>query len=173
MAGNIASVALWCAATDFRTFLLSRIVGGLSEGNIQLATAIAADISDESQRGSTMAIVGACFSIAFTFGPALGAALANITTVAANPFATAAGFSLFLIVVETLYLYRYLPETSPIKSTTTPLNRTTKTTPSQAASNEYKTTNSPYAPPSATDKRTDWPRKLLDRLLPSCECSKL
>ncbi|KAL9005698.1 MAG: hypothetical protein Q9188_001511 [Gyalolechia gomerana] len=113
MAGNIASVAMWVAATDFRTFLASRVVGGLSEGNVQLATAIAADISDKEQRGSTMALVGACFSIAFTFGPALGAALANVTTVAANPFATAAGFSLLLIVVETLYLYQYLPETLP------------------------------------------------------------
>lgn len=113
MAGNIASVALWCAATDFRTFLLSRVVGGLSEGNVQLATAIAADISDESQRGSTMALVGACFSIAFTFGPALGAALANIPLVAANPFAAAACFSLLLILIETVYLYLYLPETRP------------------------------------------------------------
>lgn len=113
MAGNIASVALWVAATDFRTFLASRVVGGLSEGNVQLATAMAADISDETQRGSTMALVGACFSIAFTFGPALGAALANVETVAANPFATAAGFSLFLILVETTYLYLYLPETRP------------------------------------------------------------
>ena len=113
MAGNIASVALWVAATDFRTFLASRIVGGLSEGNVQLAIAMAADVSDDKQRGSTMALVGACFSIAFTFGPALGAALANITTFAANPFATAAGFSLLLIVVETIYLYFSLPETLP------------------------------------------------------------
>ena len=113
MAGNIASVALWVAATDFRTFLASRIVGGLSEGNVQLATAMAADLSDDSQRGATMALVGACFSIAFTFGPALGAALANVTTVAANPFATAAGFSLFLILTETTYLYFCLPETLP------------------------------------------------------------
>lgn len=113
MAGNIASVALWVVATDFRTFLASRVVGGLSEGNVQLATAMAADVSDEKQRGATMALVGVCFSIAFTFGPALGAALANIETVASNPFATAAGFSLFLIVVETLYLYFYLPETLP------------------------------------------------------------
>lgn len=113
MTGNIISVALWVAAVDFRTFLASRIVGGLSEGNVQLATAMAADISDDQQRGSTMALVGACFSIAFTFGPALGAALANISTVAANPFATAAGFSLLLIVVETLYLYTSLPETLP------------------------------------------------------------
>jgi predicted MFS family arabinose efflux permease len=113
MTGNIISVALWVAATDFRTFLASRVVGGLSEGNVQMANAIATDISDESQRGATMAMVGACFSIAFTFGPALGAALANVTVIAANPFATAAGVSLFLIVTETLYLYRSLPETHP------------------------------------------------------------
>ncbi|KAF1953190.1 MFS general substrate transporter [Byssothecium circinans] len=113
MVGNVLSVALWVAATDFRTFLASRVVGGLSEGNVQLAMAIAADISDESQRGATMALVGVCFSIAFTFGPALGAWLSSIQLVKDNPFATAAGFSLFLIVVETLYLYACLPETLP------------------------------------------------------------
>lgn len=88
-------------------------MGGLSEGNVQIANSIATDISDESQRGATMALVGACFSIAFTFGPALGAALSQVTTVAANPFATAAGCSLLLILVETLYLYFCLPETHP------------------------------------------------------------
>lgn len=113
MAGNILSVLLWVVAVDFRTFLASRIVGGLSEGNVQLATAIATDISDVNSRGSTMALIGACFSIAFTFGPALGAWLSSIATVAANPFATAAGVSLFLIVTETVYLYFNLPETLP------------------------------------------------------------
>lgn len=113
MCGNILSVLLWVAAVDFRTFIASRVVGGLSEGNVQLATAMASDISDESNRGATMAMIGACFSIAFTFGPGLGAWLSTISTVAANPFATAAGFSLALIVVETLYLYFCLPETLP------------------------------------------------------------
>lgn len=116
MAGNILSVLLWVMAVDFRTFLASRIVGGLSEGNVQLATAIATDISDENSRGSTMALIGACFSIAFTFGPALGAYLSSIATVAANPFATAAAVSLSLIVTETLYLYFALPETLPQKT---------------------------------------------------------
>lgn len=113
MMGNILSVLLWVMAVDFRTFLLSRVVGGLSEGNVQLATAIATDISDGANRGSTMALIGACFSIAFTFGPALGAWLSSIATVAANPFATAAAFSLFLILTETVYLYYALPETLP------------------------------------------------------------
>ena len=136
MCGNIASVALWCVAVDFRTFLMSRLVGGLSEGNVQLATAIATDISDESQRGSTMALVGACFSIAFTFGPALGAALANVTMVAANPFATAAGFSLFLIVVETIYLYFCLPETRPTASSKANANK--------SAPSKFEHTNQPW-----------------------------
>lgn len=113
MCGNILSVLLWVAATDFRTFIASRIVGGLSEGNVQLATAMATDISDGESRGSTMAIIGACFSIAFTFGPGLGAWLSTKSTFSANPFATAAGFSLALIVVETVYLYFCLPETLP------------------------------------------------------------
>jgi len=113
MVGNILSVALWVAATDFRTFLASRIVGGLSEGNVQLAMAIATDISDDSQRGATMALVGVCFSVAFTFGPALGAYLSTLQVMDNNPFAMAAGFSLFLIVSETIYLYTSLPETLP------------------------------------------------------------
>ncbi|KAJ4319952.1 hypothetical protein N0V94_003622 [Neodidymelliopsis sp. IMI 364377] len=113
MAGNVLSVALWVAATDFRTFLASRVVGGLSEGNVQLAMAIATDISDESQRGATMALVGVCFSIAFTFGPALGAYLSTLNVMEKNPFAMAAGFSLFLIVTESIYLYFCLPETLP------------------------------------------------------------
>lgn len=113
MCGNILSVLLWVCAVDFRTFIASRIVGGLSEGNVQLATAMATDISDSNSRGSTMAIIGACFSIAFTFGPGLGAWLSTIESVRENPFATAAGVSLALIVVETVYLWACLPETLP------------------------------------------------------------
>ena len=145
MAGNIVSVALWVAATDFRTFLASRVVGGLSEGNVQLATAMAADISDEKQRGGTMALVGVCFSIAFTFGPALGAALAKVETLASNPFATAAGFSLFLIVLETVYLYLYLPETRPSPASSVAAAETAAATAptSKSISKAQETTSTP------------------------------
>ena len=141
MVGNILSVLLWVVAVDFRTFLASRIVGGLSEGNVQIAIAIATDISDTNSRGSTMALIGACFSIAFTFGPALGAWLSTIATVAANPFATAAGVSLFLIVTETVYLYFNLPETLPS------LTKADKTT-SPAGTKEAK---APPAPAQRTN----------------------
>ncbi|KAL1645543.1 hypothetical protein SLS58_003854 [Diplodia intermedia] len=143
MTGNILSVALWVAATDFRTFLASRVVGGLSEGNVQLAMAIATDISDDAQRGATMALVGACFSIAFTFGPALGAWLSTITTVAANPFATAAGFSLFLIVTETVYLYTSLPETLPTAAAAAASETDAKPTANGNAGSSSKTATPP------------------------------
>jgi predicted MFS family arabinose efflux permease len=93
-----------------------------------------------------MALVGACFSIAFTFGPALGAALANITLVAANPFATAAGFSLLLILIETVYLYLYLPETRP----STPSTSSTRTHSKQngSATNSQTSTVSLKNPPT-------------------------
>ncbi|KAL4868240.1 hypothetical protein BDV12DRAFT_209332 [Aspergillus spectabilis] len=148
MVGNTLSVTLWVAATDFRTFLASRVVGGLSEGNVQLAHAIATDISDPSQRGSTMALVGACFSIAFTCGPALGAYLASITTVAANPFATAAGVSLALILLETVYIYACLPETHP---RLTKLSQSSSSTPAST-----ETTKQPKPKPT-THKYTNNP----------------
>ncbi|CAG8970972.1 hypothetical protein HYALB_00007640 [Hymenoscyphus albidus] len=142
MMGNILSVLLWVCATDFRTFLLSRIVGGLSEGNVQLAIAIATDISDEKQRGATMALVGVCFSISFIFGPALGAWLSSISLVKANPFATAAAFSLFLIVTETIYLYFCLPETLPSKvAEARALNGTSKSEKSNGTTKPNGTTS--------------------------------
>ncbi|KAJ5792239.1 uncharacterized protein N7503_008217 [Penicillium pulvis] len=113
MIGNLLSVTLWVSATDFRTFLASRVVGGLSEANVQLANAIVADVTDEAHRGASMALVGACFSVAFTFGPLLGAGLSSIEIVAANPFITAALMSLVLIFAETVYLWACLPETHP------------------------------------------------------------
>ncbi|KAK1998201.1 major facilitator superfamily transporter [Colletotrichum falcatum] len=147
MCGNILSVLLWVVAVDFRTFVASRVVGGLSEGNVQLATAMATDISDEQSRGSTMALIGACFSIAFTFGPGLGAWLSTITTVKENPFATAAGFSLFLILTETLYLYFCLPETLPAltgKGRATAAKKEEKNTTTTTAPTPMQRTNSHF-----------------------------
>lgn len=50
------------------TYLLSRIVGGLSEGNVQLSTAIISDVTDSVSRPRSLALVGIAFSICFTLG---------------------------------------------------------------------------------------------------------
>lgn len=116
MAGNLASVALWVGASTFPIFLASRVVGGLTEGNVQLAIAIATDVSSGAQeRTATLALVGVAFSVAFTVGPMMGAFMASRVVSEENPFMTAALFSLALITIETVFVYFKLPETRPLE----------------------------------------------------------
>ncbi|KAI6003747.1 major facilitator superfamily domain-containing protein [Pisolithus albus] len=77
MAGNILSALLWFKSTTFATFMLSRIIGGLSEGNVQIATAILSDVTTPSQRSRALAQVGIAFAICFCIGPPIGAYFAS------------------------------------------------------------------------------------------------
>ncbi|KAJ5549188.1 Major facilitator superfamily domain-containing protein 10 [Penicillium frequentans] len=102
----------------FRTFLASRAVGGLNEANTQLANIIVADITDGASRGASMALIKTCFSIAFTLGPMLGAALTSLGIVNADPFVTGSlhySSSSYVrsYILETVYLWARLPETHP------------------------------------------------------------
>jgi len=75
-AGVALSYAIWVNASTFGLFVLARIVGGLSKGNVSLATAIIADISSHKTRGRGMAFIGIAFSIGFLIGPLVGAGFA-------------------------------------------------------------------------------------------------
>ncbi|BFZ58223.1 hypothetical protein PYCC9005_005285 [Savitreella phatthalungensis] len=123
MWGNILSTAIWCFASTFSTFLLARVVGGLSEGNVQLSIAIMSDVTSDANRSKALALVGIAFSVGFTVGPAIGAFMAryNITGIKLggevfNPFSVAAAMCLALLIIETLYLYIALPETHLIEA---------------------------------------------------------
>ena len=70
------SYALWVNASSFALFVLARIIGGLSKGNVSLATAIVADVSSHKTRQRGMAFIGIAFSIGFLIGPLVGAAFA-------------------------------------------------------------------------------------------------
>lgn len=124
LAGNLLSGALWLFSRGFGTYALSRVVGGLSEGNIQLSIAIISDVTTPETRSRALALVGVAFSVAFTLGPSLGAYFAARTFGRAskvvllggwelelNGFAVAAAVTLVLLLVETIYLAAYLPET--------------------------------------------------------------
>ncbi|XP_010210833.1 PREDICTED: major facilitator superfamily domain-containing protein 10-like, partial [Tinamus guttatus] len=52
--GLIASYALWAASRTFGIFLLSRIIGGISKGNVSLSTAIIADLRSPKARSKGM-----------------------------------------------------------------------------------------------------------------------
>ncbi|WVN90751.1 uncharacterized protein L203_105994 [Cryptococcus depauperatus CBS 7841] len=123
MIGNILSATIWIQSTSFESYLLSRLIGGLSEGNVQLSTAIISDVASEATRSKSLALVGIAFSVCFTLGPSLGAYFATRPLPIAtsenklNIYAFPAAISLVLLLLETLYLAIRLPETKGFKNT--------------------------------------------------------
>ncbi|OZJ03132.1 hypothetical protein BZG36_03865 [Bifiguratus adelaidae] len=124
MLGNIVSTSIWMFAGHFEQFLLARIVGGLSEGNVQLSVAIISDVTSVEKRSRGLAMVGIAFAIAFTIGPATGAYFASkdltvllpfLSSLGLNAYSAPAFVALLLLLVETLFLYTFLPETSTPK----------------------------------------------------------
>lgn len=118
MVGNILSTFIWVFASSFSTFLLARVVGGLSEGNVQLSISIMSDVTSDANRSRALALVGIAFSVGFTVGPAIGAYMTRFNATGIklggdvfNPFSVAAGLCLLLLVAETLFLWWKLPET--------------------------------------------------------------
>jgi len=117
--------------------MLSRVIGGLSEGNVQLATsvllilqaplltistsnsAILSDVTTPANRSKALAHVGIAFAICFCIGPPIGAYFASrpippsvgALNVELNIYAAPALLTFVLLVAETLFLAIALPET--------------------------------------------------------------
>lgn len=52
--GIAASYVLWALSRNFTMFVLARVIGGISKGNISISTAVVADISPIEKRGKGM-----------------------------------------------------------------------------------------------------------------------
>ncbi|KNZ81535.1 Major facilitator superfamily domain-containing protein 10 [Termitomyces sp. J132] len=119
MIGNILSAIVWIQSTTFASYMLSRVIGGLSEGNVQLAIAILSDITTVANRSKALAHVGIAFAVCFCIGPPIGAYFASRPLphsldswgLELNIYVVPAFLSLVLLVVETIFLLAFLPET--------------------------------------------------------------
>ncbi|KAJ3269568.1 hypothetical protein HDV01_001210 [Terramyces sp. JEL0728] len=115
MLGNALSMILWIFGDSFILFVWSRIIGGLTEGNVQMSIAMISDISTEESRSRSLALVGICFAVGFSFGPPTYFTSIDLKTILpdwpVNQYSTPALFALVLITIETIYMYFYLPET--------------------------------------------------------------
>ena len=122
MSGSVASYVIWfIASNNFSLFILSRTVGGLSKANVGLSLAIVSDVSDESTRGRGMAMVGSSFSLAFIFGPLLGAYLSTMAQggehqlqnqLITNPSLIAIALSLINVALVVIFIQ----ETNSVKA---------------------------------------------------------
>ncbi|KAI4585970.1 hypothetical protein MJG53_020595 [Ovis ammon polii x Ovis aries] len=104
LAGVATSYAAWAASKSFAAFLASRVIGGISKGNVSLCTAIVADLGSPSARSKGMAVIGVAFSLGFTLGPTLGAFL---------PSETVPWLALLFAISDLLFIWCFLPETLP------------------------------------------------------------
>ena len=52
--GVALSYALWAVSNNFLLFVLARIIGGLSKGNVSLTTAIVTDVTTVERRSKGM-----------------------------------------------------------------------------------------------------------------------
>lgn len=112
--GIAASYALWAVSHHFTIFVLARVVGGISKGNIGLSAAIVTDVTPPENRGKGMAMIGVAFSVGFLLGPLIGAAFSlQAKGQEGEFFVTPALYALTLAVLDVLFLVVFLKETLP------------------------------------------------------------
>ena len=78
LAGSVVGYLLFAFAGSMAMLFASRIIDGISGGNISTAQAVISDITDERDRTRGMGILGAAFGLGFICGPALAALLVGL-----------------------------------------------------------------------------------------------
>ena len=103
--GSAVGYVLFGIAGSLAMLFASRIIDGISGGNISTAQAVIADITAPEDRAKGMGIIGAAFGLGFILGPAIGALLVTIA-----PWLPGIGAAVASLIAFVLVLIR-LPET--------------------------------------------------------------
>jgi MFS transporter, DHA1 family, tetracycline resistance protein len=104
IAGTVAALLLLGFARSIWMLFASRMLDGLTGGNISVAQAYMTDITSEKDRGKAFGLVGAAFGIGFILGPVSGGLLSAVNQ--HLPAFIAAG----LAVINLLLVLFILPE---------------------------------------------------------------
>ncbi|BCX14589.1 MAG: tetracycline resistance MFS efflux pump [Patescibacteria group bacterium] len=100
--GSAIGYLILALANSLPLLFISRIIDGITGGNISIAQAYIADVTDNKNRARGMGLIGAAFGLGFIFGPAIGGALSKISYSA--PALLAAFVSLLTIMTTFLFL---------------------------------------------------------------------
>jgi DHA1 family tetracycline resistance protein-like MFS transporter len=117
-AGTALSFLILGLTRDFSLMLLARMLDGASGGNILVAQAYVADVTEPEHRARGMGLIGMAFGLGFVLGPLLGGLLLGLPVHGEwrlrLPFLVAAVFS---TLAWLLVLFR-LPESRPQQNRT-------------------------------------------------------
>lgn len=122
--GTSLAYLLWIFSGSFWIFVLARVIGGIMAGNLSVASAAMADLTESKDRAKGMALIGVAFGLGFVIGPAMGG-LASLwgpvgmgegqTGFALNPFSFPAMLAFALAVLNTFWVFRVFRETLPVE----------------------------------------------------------
>jgi len=120
IAGLTLSYLIWVFSGSFALLILSRLLGGAMGGNIAVASAAIADVTDEKSRAKGMGVIGAAFGLGFILGPAIGGALSYVDLSGVgipglNPFSAAALGAGLLSLWNLVWVARCFDESLPVE----------------------------------------------------------
>lgn len=118
--GSMIGYLILGIANNLPLLFLSRIIDGITGGNISVAQAYIADITDKNNRAKGMGLIGAAFGLGFIFGPAIGGLLSKISYSA--PAFTASIMSLITISMTFLFLKETVNIKKSIRASKTQFN---------------------------------------------------
>jgi multidrug resistance protein len=101
--GSMMGFILLGLAQSLPILFLSRIIDGISGGNLTIAQAYIADVTEPKDRAGALAIIGIGFGLGFLMGPPIGGVLAQHFGFSAPAYA-AAFFALCSTSLTTFYL---------------------------------------------------------------------
>jgi DHA1 family tetracycline resistance protein-like MFS transporter len=105
--GTLVGFLILSQATALWLIFLSRIIDGLTAGNLSLAQAYIADVTEPHKRAQSFGVIGIAFGLGFLVGPAISGFLAGFGY--AYPIYAAAGLSATSIVCT----WTLLPQVTP------------------------------------------------------------
>ena len=112
LAGNAVSYFIWIFAGQFWIVVLTRLICGMMAGNIAVASAAAADVTNEKERTKGMAIVGVAIGMGFLVGPVIGGLSTVLKPIyEANPFSTPALIAATMAGLNFILVQLYFSET--------------------------------------------------------------
>ncbi|MDW8350905.1 MAG: MFS transporter [Anaerolineae bacterium] len=133
--GTAIAYFIFGAAGALWLLFLSRIIDGITGGNISIAQAYIADVTPPEDRSKAFGLIGAAFGLGFIIGPALGGLLSNISLSAPAYFA--GGLALANLILG----YFVLPESLPAERRVREPLTLAKANPLGAISSAFKRSN--------------------------------
>ncbi len=113
IAGTFLSLLMLGFARSIAVIMISRFLDGLTGGNITVAQAYVADVTDEKNRAKGMGMIGAAFGLGFILGPASGGFLSQWGY--ALPAFVSAGLSLMNLFLIAFLLPESLPKEKRVR----------------------------------------------------------